>query len=443
MSLHDLSALGLIRIDGEHVVATCRLVPTGDFIVACDRRAEKDTRSDMNHVLGLGRSTLLLANLVWRREAEKALDLCCGGGIQSLLCASHSARVIACDINVRALQYARFNAALNDVANIEFRQGDLFAPISEENFDLIVANPPYVITPSFTQHYRDSSLRGDEVSRAAVRGAAMRLSPGGLAYVMVEFGRRQAADLLEPVRRAVEGLGCDAWFLRLSTAHAEQYVTAGLAEDKFSDGFEISEARDRWLRYLAGVGMDAIDFGAVIVRRTDRKPWLRMDSVARPWDVTAGRDIAGFLATQDLITATEPVALLDHVVAVRKHRLVQRFIHDGTGYALPECRAERDEGIPLGEPVDPLMAQLLLRLDGQRHARTIVQQMHDEIFRVASAEETFLAAAHALQRLIGIGIVEVLRDSAAPSAGSRRFREESLTTAQMSNTQAHGQNRRS
>ena len=70
-----------------------------------------------------------------------------GCGIQALLAAKHSERVVATDVNPRALAFAAFNAALNGIDKIEFRLGDGFAPVEGESFDLIVSNPPYVISP--------------------------------------------------------------------------------------------------------------------------------------------------------------------------------------------------------------------------------------------------------------------------------------------------------
>jgi len=75
-----------------------------------------------------------------------ALDLGCGCGIQALYLATHAGRVVATDLSSRACALTQFNAALNE-AVIDVREGSLFEPVEGETFDLIVTNPPFVITP--------------------------------------------------------------------------------------------------------------------------------------------------------------------------------------------------------------------------------------------------------------------------------------------------------
>ncbi len=79
------------------------------------------------------------------RPGDRALDLCTGSGALAValkkLCPG--ARVVASDRSADALALARENAdALG--AEVEFRQGDLFAPVAGERFQLVVSNPPYV-----------------------------------------------------------------------------------------------------------------------------------------------------------------------------------------------------------------------------------------------------------------------------------------------------------
>ncbi|MBB5084085.1 methyltransferase, partial [Nonomuraea endophytica] len=78
----------------------------------------------------------------------RVLDLCTGTGMLAL-CAARGglARVTAVDLSWRAVLAARVNAMVRGL-RVRVRRGSLFAPIGREMFDLIVANPPYVIGPS-------------------------------------------------------------------------------------------------------------------------------------------------------------------------------------------------------------------------------------------------------------------------------------------------------
>ncbi|OGZ37419.1 MAG: hypothetical protein A3I88_00235 [Candidatus Portnoybacteria bacterium RIFCSPLOWO2_12_FULL_39_9] len=72
------------------------------------------------------------------------LDMCTGSGVLAIFAAEKATKVIAVDINPRALEFARFNAVLNGVENkIEFRQGNLWEPVKNEKFNLVMANPPF------------------------------------------------------------------------------------------------------------------------------------------------------------------------------------------------------------------------------------------------------------------------------------------------------------
>lgn len=139
-----------------------------------------------DHVLGLGGAGRTLAAITPRMPVELACDIGTGCGIQALLLAAHSQRVIATDISTRALAIAELNAGLNGIESIEFRAGDMLAPI-DEPVDLLVANPPFVITPQGqTQafEYRDGGQPGDAIMAGLIAGIPERLRPDGNAVLL-------------------------------------------------------------------------------------------------------------------------------------------------------------------------------------------------------------------------------------------------------------------
>jgi release factor glutamine methyltransferase len=79
-------------------------------------------------------------------EGDYVLDMGTGCGILGIVAASKARRVMAVDINPYAVRCARRNAELNRVIDkMHFIEGDLFAPLrTEEKFDLIVFNAPYL-----------------------------------------------------------------------------------------------------------------------------------------------------------------------------------------------------------------------------------------------------------------------------------------------------------
>src|SRR6185369_14241112 len=102
-----------------------------------------------------------------RTAVDRVLDLGCGQGLQALLAAPHAADVVATDRNPRAVSLTRLAAALNG-SSVAARQGDLLEPVTGELFDLVVSNPPFVVSPGRRYTYRDAGLEGDEVCRRLV-----------------------------------------------------------------------------------------------------------------------------------------------------------------------------------------------------------------------------------------------------------------------------------
>ena len=121
-----------------------------------------------------------------RKPVTDVLDLCSGCGVHGLRSAASSAQVLSCDINPRSVQFARFNAALNEVNNVELACGDLWTPAKGRSFDLVLANPPYVptLTGQPGDDYRCGGATGDVLVNRVLQGLAQHLRPGGIAQVM-------------------------------------------------------------------------------------------------------------------------------------------------------------------------------------------------------------------------------------------------------------------
>ena len=88
------------------------------------------------------------------------LDLCTGSGVIAVSLAKEfpAAQVVATEVSAAAAAIARKNAARNGVADrVEVREGDLFAPVRGERFELIASNPPYIasaVVPTLSAEVR-------------------------------------------------------------------------------------------------------------------------------------------------------------------------------------------------------------------------------------------------------------------------------------------------
>src|SRR5262249_18612364 len=96
--LDALAEAGLIDCDGGMVRARIRVLAYEDLLVACDHDPDPDERLEREHVGGIHASTVMLALLTPRRPVERALDIGCGCGFQTLLLARHAAEVVGTDV---------------------------------------------------------------------------------------------------------------------------------------------------------------------------------------------------------------------------------------------------------------------------------------------------------------------------------------------------------
>lgn len=90
--------------------------------------------------------TFLLADNLEVERMSRALEIGTGTGLIAIIAARKARAVIATDINPHALDCTLKNIIANKAYNVELRKGDLFEPVKDEKFDLILFNTPYLPT---------------------------------------------------------------------------------------------------------------------------------------------------------------------------------------------------------------------------------------------------------------------------------------------------------
>lgn len=120
-------------------------------------------------------------NLSTRTDITRAIDLGCGTGAAGLLIARACpwARVILTDVNRSALAAARVNAASNGLGNVQFCEADVFNGATGP-FDLIVANPPYLVDPAKRTYRHGGGELGGALSLRIATESLGQLSRGGV-----------------------------------------------------------------------------------------------------------------------------------------------------------------------------------------------------------------------------------------------------------------------
>jgi ribosomal protein L3 glutamine methyltransferase len=134
------------------------------------------------------------------KGVASVLDLCAGGGSLAILAALcfPNARIVGADISSEALDVARRNVDEHGLGDrIALKQGDLFAPVKGQRFDVILANPPYVDAEALAEFPPEYAAEpviahaggadGLDFVRRILREASSHLTPGGA--LICEIGR--------------------------------------------------------------------------------------------------------------------------------------------------------------------------------------------------------------------------------------------------------------
>lgn len=295
-----------------------------------------------DHVLGIGHASLTLAQITERTPVKRALDVGTGCGIQTFHLLAHAEHVTATDISERALAFTRFNLLLNaqalnidpqnPQARVSLREGSLLEPVAGELFDLVVSNPPFVITPrvagesaeeQFT--YRDGGLPGDEIVSTMVRQLPSVLVPGGRAQMLgnweiIRDSENPDAPRLwdERPRTWVADGGAEAWFIQRESVAPGSYAETWLKDA--SENRDRSHYEQTYVAYLndfASRNVHSIGFGMIWLRRPTEataagvtEPLQRFEEITYPIQQPIARALTESVRRYDRLAAMDDEALL-------------------------------------------------------------------------------------------------------------------------------------
>jgi methylase of polypeptide subunit release factors len=360
-----LAALGLLERDATGVHATAAILPTLGVLLVSDWEPERGAPARADHVLSATSPSRISALLAVREQVDAALDIGTGSGIQALLASPHARRVVATDVNPRALEFTRLNARLNAIGNVETREGSLVDPVAGETFDLIYANPPYVLSPEQEFVFRDSGLPGDSFCEALVRSVPRHLREGGIAHLLVSWVHAADGDWTVPLHAWVDGSGCDALLLHHSSQEPLVYANE---HNRIHAQAPATYRRtlERWAEYYRELGIERIGWGAVLLRK---RGGGRSHLTALHVDLTACGPAGGhvrrlFRAQEALERLGTGDRLLRAVLRLAEDARLEQTIafRDGQGM-LERARLRLDGGLRLELELDPQLPKLLSLLD--------------------------------------------------------------------------------
>jgi hypothetical protein len=354
-----------LRPDGSAAIRLQPVLHGGVEVVVPHDAGRAAAGVHPDQVLGVGAASLTLAAATPRRNVGRTLDLGAGCGIQALLAEDHSSAVVATDRNPRAVTFTRLAAALNDV-DLDAREGSLLEPVAGEEFELVVSNPPFVVSPGARYTYRDSGLDGDEVCRRLVHGLPAVLAHDGVAVLLVNWLHVEGEDGDERVRRWFDGTGCDGWVVQRELAAPADYVTAWLRDT--DEGERFDALYDEWMDWFESGRVDAVAFGVLAMRRTSRLPSVVVEDVPQQVAATWGEEVLDHFARRDALAGD----LLDVAWRLRDDvRLHQVASRDEDGWVIDSQLLQQSAGLRWSGGTDEHGAALLAACDGTMPLRTL------------------------------------------------------------------------
>ncbi|GLZ29704.1 SAM-dependent methyltransferase [Lentzea sp. NBRC 105346] len=245
-------------------------------------------------VVGLSMYPDVLARARVGGPVGSALDVCCGSGVQSMHLSGQAGSVTATDLSPRALRFAATSAALSEL-DWELLHGNLFEPVAGRRFDLVVANPPFIVKPGTVDYlYRDSGMPLDTLGQKIAAAAPDVLTEGGTMQYLAAFVH--LGDWRDRVSSWAAGTGLDAWIVQLGCSDPVRYV------HNWSHGAGLRNRAD-WLAWLVEHDVEAIGWGLVSLRRSGRSdPVVQVDEL--PGGVP---DVDRWFAAQDWLRDHSPL----------------------------------------------------------------------------------------------------------------------------------------
>lgn len=386
--IDELQSCGLVEGSEGGFRSPVLVSPYEGFLLAADRLTELESSDNPEAVLMVNRTTWRLGQFMLREPVEATLDLGAGCGALALLASRHSKEVVATDLNPRAVQFARFNAALNGVDNIDCVAGDAWQPVAGRRFDRIVSNPPFFLSPNTRSLFSDNPFELDEFCRRLVREAGRYLERNGVFQMVFEWAEVEGESWEARLREWVDGIGCDAWIAKGYSLTSDRYAHQRITEKAISEA-ELDETFGAWREYFDDRGVKAIHGGVLALKRRRGANWVRIAELPAGLSDAAealrhrvdSLDFAYSDESGSAILGSRP-RLTPGVELAQQLRL-----EDGA-WRPTRMQLELHDGLPDKLPVDPSALGMLTALDG----KTTVSEIAGAIAAKANRDPQQVAA---------------------------------------------------
>ncbi|MBV9946650.1 MAG: methyltransferase [Myxococcales bacterium] len=384
---------GLLQQEGRALSSRVHLALAGGVFCFGDRPG-----SGREAVPPLCGATLDLARAAMPAAGEpafeSAIDVGSGAGAVALLLARAARRVVAVDVDPRAVAFTRLNAMVNGATGLDVRLGDLFEPVAGQRFDRIAAHPPFLATRAGAapSRFAHGGVRGDELSLRLLGSAARHLSRGGRAVLLADFPLFDGDALERRVRLAVAAAPVDVLVLQAPSKNLDEYCVqyAAARHPELGDAFRRAAIAER--DHLECVGVRGISLAIVVLREggphpasahAGPVPWTSRLEVRHGGDVPVTSEaIARLLAARALAHAPDAVLAAARLRVPAGAKRVAQPLPDG---APPSLVVHPPPGFPEWPAVlDSASAIVVEAID---HADSVLQAARALAHRRATSLE--------------------------------------------------------
>ncbi|HEY7336449.1 MAG TPA: methyltransferase [Bryobacteraceae bacterium] len=395
-----LAASGVLRAVNGDLEPTVMFSPLGTMLVASDPVLKwEDDPADL--VLWPNPTTEQLFNFTIRKPFGSALDLGCGCGVQALGAATHCGSVTATDLSARAAEFTVFNARLNGIENVECAAGDGFDPVRGRRFDLIVANPPFFITPSSGLSYCENSLGLDLFCRRLAREAADHLNEQGFFQMVCEWVEIEGEPWRNRIAEWMEGSGCDAWAIKQYSMTPSKYGSERAHQRPPGGEHEFFA---EWIAYARANRIAAVHGGVISMRKRSGKNWLRIDEEPISLKAAVGDVVLGAFSARDVLDVEAGLMRLRPRLAADA-RLVQLMGASDGQWSRQSLRLHLTGAMPRQIDIDPAVAQFIAQFDGKRRLDELIQALAERVN--APAQQVAGESIAVVRKLLAEGYIEV------------------------------------
>ena len=400
-------ACGLVRQSGSNVEPCALLVPFKEMAIACDGIT---LYRGPDIVMGPSSSTRKMLYCAVPGTGEATLDLCTGTGVLALNAAPRSSHVVGTDVNPRALQFARFNAALNGLDNVEFLCGSAFEPVEGCTFSRIIANPPFFLAPVRTFTFSDSPMALDGFVRKLALDAPSLLAENAFFQMACEWVQFEGEPWEQRLQSWTKDSGCDVLVLRGWQRNAIDYAEKTTNEAK---GVDPSCAKGQFasrLQWLRNAKVESVLGGILTMRKRCGTNWFAILEASEAKESTGSAIRQKFDSLTVLASHSEQDLLNARFRFAAGAELIERAVLGEKGWEVTNS-VVNESALKDEVRLDSVVFRFMTLLDGQRSTREIAGSVAKDL--AISNEEAQTRCLQLVRRMLQGSFIQPLPDQVA------------------------------